>query len=135
MEFTALIEGLRMCIEMWQRFPNSYDNPMSDCPTMKKPRIRWYSDRESLIMSVKKVYSRENCPDLWAAFEVYEKMIHLEPVFMAEAVAEASEEFTEVDLQSSTGRLMMRDYYRNTPLRVDETLMKEHKKKKEKPTT
>jgi ribonuclease HI len=129
MEFTALIEGLRMAMEMWMRFPEAWENAMSDNPVLRKPRVLWHSDRESLVLSVKNVYARDNCPDLWAAFAHFESVMEIEARHVTEPFTDTVSEFVEVDLQSSTGRDMMKNYYRQTPLRCDEELLKKRIKK------
>lgn len=128
-EFTALIEGLRLAMETWQRFPQSSRLIGGDVEWIV-PKIRWTSDREALVLSVKKVYDRSNCPDLWAAFEYFERIADIEAVQISEVEAEALREFIECDLHASTGRVLMKSYYVNTPLTVDEKLLPKKKSKK-----
>jgi len=130
MEFTAMIEGLRLVLEMWKKFPGVYENPMSDNPTLKKPRVLWFSDRESLVLSVKKVYSRDNCPDLWEAFSYYENLMYITARHITEPDTETIEEFVEVDRQSSTARIVMKSYFAATPLTVDPAAIKPKTRKK-----
>ena len=116
-EFTALIEGLRICSEMWARFPRKTLLPAN--AVSPKPKICWYSDRESLVLSFKRVYARDNCPDLWRAIEYYEEHMVIDAKHVSEPFTETTPEFVEVDLQSSTGRLIIKNYFAATPLAID----------------
>ena len=116
-EFTALIEGLRLCYEMWDRFPHrSLVGGEQDKP---RARIHWFSDRENLVLSVKKVYARSNYKDLWAAFEYYEAQFDITAQHVTEPFTDTDPCFKEVDLQSSTARIIFKSYYEETPLHVD----------------
>jgi hypothetical protein len=129
-EFTALIEGLRITLELWKSFPGVYDYPLSDNPVLKKPTVHWYSDRESLVLSVKKVYGRGNCEDLWAAFEWFETKMHIIATHIVNP--DETPEFVECDAQASQARIVMKNYYASVPLAVDATLLKQKTTKKEK---
>jgi len=115
-EFTALIEGLRLCQEMQSRFPEGIRSEFEEVP---KRKVHWFSDRENLVLSVKKVYGRTNCLDLWAALEYYETIFEIEAQHVTEPYTETQPEFVEVDLQSSTMRMVMKAYYADTPLHID----------------
>lgn len=103
MEFTALLEGLQCVWELAMRMLAHNDSNW-------KPDVLWCSDRESLINSVKLVYARSNCPDLWPRFEFYEKIMAIKPYFMTDAVIKDCFYFQEVDLQSSVGYQMIKNY-------------------------
>ena len=116
-EFTAFIEGLRLCLEVWSGISKtSLRGENEDRP---KPKVHWFSDRESLVLSVRKVYARENCPDLWRAFEYYEDRMDIDATAVTEPFTETEPEFVEVDLRASTGREIIKHYFLNTPLHID----------------
>jgi hypothetical protein len=116
-EFMALLEGLRMCTELWKRnLGTELEAPGAERP---RPLICWYSDRESLVMSVRKVYARDNCPDLWAAFQYYEDLFEIESHNVTEPFTETDPSFVDVDLQSSTMREVLKQYCLNSPLSID----------------
>lgn len=136
-EFMALIEGLRLVMEMWRANPLAwtYSETEQYGRTLKIPRIKWYSDRESLVLSVKGVYDRSNCEDLWAAFAWYESRIDLNANHITEPVTEEMPEFVECDLQSSTMRVMLKNYFEQTPLVCDPDAAKPRKQKAKPETT
>lgn len=116
-EFTALIEGLRICWEMWERFPNK--GLRREGVVRPKPKIKWYSDRENLVLAVKRVYDRSNQPDLWAAFEYFENLMEIDAQSVTEPFTDTDPSFVEVDLQSSSLRQVIQAYTKNTPLTID----------------
>lgn len=108
MEFTALLEGLQGAWEMSRAMPES------NIPDWR-PSVLWFSDRESLVHSVKRLNSRSNCPDLWVRFEWYERVMDITAQFMTDELMKTSLEFKEVDLQSSIGYQMYKSYVSGKP--------------------
>jgi len=108
MEFTALLEGLQGAWEMVMQRPEYMDPDW-------KPNILWFSDRESLVNSVKGIYGRTNCPDLWQRFDFYEANMIINPRFVTEEIKKTLVEFKEVDLQSSVGYQMIKNYISSKP--------------------
>lgn len=130
-EFTALIEGLRVAYDVWKALPDAWLSRWPQEQVLKTPHIMWYSDRESLVLSAKNVNSRNNCPDLWAAYEYFESRCKIEANFIDDAAKELSEAFSECDLQASSGRLLMKGYFEATPLQVKNYEPKKKKSKKD----
>ena len=77
-ELTALLEGLEMILAMDKGVP---------CIGERRPDILWYSDRESLVGGVMKIWGpdkgRNSSPDLWARFAHYERKVHIRGVHVA----------------------------------------------------
>ena len=110
MEFTALLEGLQGAYEMLDRLLQSrFDDPKW------KPNISWFTDRESLLNSVKRIYGRSNCLDLWARFQFYESRMIITGNFVTEEMVMKMPEFREVDLQSSTEYQQIKNYMTGLP--------------------
>lgn len=74
-EFTALLEALQSILEIHGKVQDM------------RPVVKWFTDRESLAMSVWKpdgmnsFYSRKNAPDLWARLAWYEQSFYIVPSF------------------------------------------------------
>ena len=103
MEFTAMLEGLQMALEMSEKFPR---HGLIEC----KSSVKIISDRENLVLSIKKAYARSNAPDLWARFEYYEKILDIQAKHVGDEEKALLKDFTGVDLEASTGRILIRDY-------------------------
>ena len=127
-EFTALIEGLRACQELWTTM--AYKTLPGENRERGRARIRWFSDRANLVLSVKKVYSRSNCEDLWAAFEYYEAYFDIEARHVTAPFTDEDPQFADCDLHSSSLRMVIKAYEKNTPLAID---VQYKPKKNEKP--
>lgn len=108
MEFTALLEGLQGAWEMSEKMPQKHLGEW-------KPGVRWFTDRESLLNSVKRIYDRSNCQDLWNRFVFYEKRMDIDAKFVTDEMIKTMPEFREVDLQSSTGYQMLKSYMAQLP--------------------
>jgi ribonuclease HI len=121
-EFTALIEGLRVAYDLWKTFPEAWQGHWPEEVVLRTPRIMWYSDRESLVLSVKRVYARDNCRELWSAFEYFEQNMVITAEHITSPVKDEMPEFVECDLQSSTCRDVIKHLYLATPLIVDADL-------------
>ena len=73
MEFEALLIGLQSIIDVC-----SWDSNELTRVRFAKPTVLWTSDRESLVLAVKRdehgkpIYSRRSTPDLWCRFDWYE---------------------------------------------------------------
>lgn len=105
MEFTALLEGLDLVLEqelVWNGRPIRRLNA--------KPTVLWRSDRESLVLSVKGDYRRENLPALWQQFAYYEKRLHIVPVHVNREMEAELPEFRFCDLHASTMREVLKGY-------------------------
>jgi ribonuclease HI len=103
-EMTGMLEGMEMAWEMARSFPHFHpSNPQS-----VRPKILLHCDRENVVLSIKGVYDRSNCPDLWARFAHYEKVMDI----MALHVVRENDfaEFIQCDLHASSGRLVAKDY-------------------------
>jgi hypothetical protein len=81
-EFEALLLGLQGILEIggWDGNKEALDK------TSSKPTICWYTDCQSLFMSVLRdpetglpVYGRKACGDLWARFGYYETAFFITP--------------------------------------------------------
>ncbi len=104
MEFTALLEGLQLAWEMWNAMPVSAQEPPI------KPRVRWLSDRENIVLSARSVQERSNCPDLWCRYAYYEERMEIRPQFIDREEEANLPDFKMVDLQSSVGREILKNY-------------------------
>lgn len=105
MELTGMLEGLQVVFEWFQAAGNRFTRDADDLP---RPQVKIYSDRENLVLSIKKVYDRSNALDLWARFECYEKFMTV----MAEHVMRETDfpEFMMADLHASSGRIIAKNY-------------------------
>lgn len=110
MEMTAILEGLQLVIEMT---PWAVREPDEDSLTWR-PKVKMFSDRENLVLSIQRVYDRSNSRDLWARFEHYEGLIDIE----AQHVLRETDypEFVQVDTHASTGRIIAKEYGMATDL-------------------
>ena len=102
-EMTGMLEGLEMALSMSRVLPKAY--------TMGegwKPVVAIFTDRENMALSIKGVYDRSNCPDLWARFAYYESKLDI----VATHVERETDfkEFVMCDLHASTGRLIAKSY-------------------------
>jgi ribonuclease HI len=105
-EMTGLLEGLEMAL--------SISRALNRAPDMEegwKPTVAIFTDRENMALSIKGVYDRSNCPDLWYRFSYYESQLNI----IATHVARETDypEFALCDLHASTGRLVAKDYGRS----------------------
>ena len=110
MEMHAILEGLQLAIEM---IPWAVREPDDDLRTWK-PKVKMFSDRENLVLSIQRVYDRSNSRDLWARFEYYESQLDIE----AEHVLRETDfpEFVQVHTHASTGRIIAKEYATATDL-------------------
>ena len=108
-EFEALMMGCQSVLDATNQ------NDFAGYERLRKDPmvIQWFSDRESLVLSVSRdaegqpVYRRKASPDLWARFAFYEELFEFIPVF----VPRATHEFhTIVDHFASDARWMIKDY-------------------------
>lgn len=104
-EFMGALEGLNMCLEIWNAMPQR----LSSDPSQSEARMKvlWISDRESMILSAKNVQERSNAPDLWARYAWYEGVMDITPTFEKDP-EKTRPEFAVVDMQASTGREVMK---------------------------
>lgn len=102
MEMTAMLEGLQMAVEIADVLPKKSLKKI-------KSKVHIYTDRENMVLSIKNVYSRSNSPDLWARFEVYEKILDITATHVDRETD--FPEFVQVDLHSSSGRIHAKGYY------------------------
>jgi hypothetical protein len=103
-EMTGLLEGLEMAWELARLHPKfQLSNPDS-----VKPKVRLHCDRENLVLSIRGVYDRSNCADLWARFAYYEKVLDIIPVHVERETDFV--EFVQCDLHASSGRIVAKDY-------------------------
>ena len=103
-EFTAFLEGLQMILEMdaeQHRIGNH------------RPEVLWYSDRENLVLSVSGKYGRKSSPDLWARFAYYESRMLIKSTHVSRETD--FKEFQDCDLQSSTMRVVIKNYVDSIP--------------------
>lgn len=103
-EMTGLLEGLEMAWEMARMLPSH----RSSNPLESQPKVLLHCDRENLVLSIRGVYDRSNCPDLWARFAYYEKLMNIMPLHVERETDFA--EFVQCDLHASTGRIVAKDY-------------------------
>lgn len=105
-EFTALLEGLELVHSM------ALTTQMSLKAIRGKPKIFWYSDRESLVGGVARKWGdhagRKAQPDLWRRFEHYEDKF----IITAQHVARETEFalFQKCDLHASSLRIVIKSY-------------------------
>lgn len=104
MEMTAFLEGLTMLSTAIKGLPTLTPNPNR----IRGPIVFWYSDRESLVLSVRGKYARSNSPDLWARFEYYEKQFDIYPFHVSRETDFA--EFRDADLHASSLRIVIKHY-------------------------
>jgi len=104
MEMTAILEGLQLVVEMT---PWAVRRPEEDRNTWR-PKVRMFSDRENLVLSIQGVYDRSNSPDLWHRFQYYETLLDIEPVHVLRETDHP--EFVTVDMQASTARIIAKEY-------------------------
>lgn len=103
-EMTGLLEGLEMALSMSRVLPKAQF--MSG--ETWRPVVVAHSDRENMVLSIKGVYDRANCPDLWARFSYYEKVLDIRPIHVPRETDYP--EFVVCDLNASTGRLIAKAY-------------------------
>jgi ribonuclease HI len=108
-EFEALLLGLQSILEKLK-----LENAAGYARLERTPmRVFWLSDRESLVLSVKKnpdgstVYRRKASPDLWARFAWYEKYFDVTP---RHAKRESNPHHNLVDRLASDARVLVKDY-------------------------
>ena len=101
-EMTGMLEGLEMALSISRVLPKAM--------TIEgwKPMVNVYTDRENMVLSIKGVYDRSNCPDLWRRFEHYEKHLNIVAIHVFRETD--FPEFVQCDLNASTGRLIAKSY-------------------------
>ncbi len=102
-EMTGILEGLEMALSMSRVLPRA-----SVMETGWKATVMVHTDRENMALSIKGVYDRSNCPDLWHRFAYYEKHLNIQATHVARETDHA--EFVMCDLNASTGRLIAKSY-------------------------
>jgi ribonuclease HI len=104
-EFTALLEGLELIQTL-------IDNGKLKSIHPGRPRIHWYSDRESLVGSVSRKWGefagRSAEPDLWRRFEHYENRFVITATHIKRETDFADFEFA--DLHASSQRIVLKSY-------------------------
>jgi len=100
-EMTALLEGLQAIWEFLETIPK-YNLPG------RKPTIHWYTDRESLALSVSGEYKRSSSMDLWKRFAWYEEQFDITPQWVERETD--FPEFKACDLHASTNRVIIKNY-------------------------
>lgn len=107
MELTGMLEGLQVIFE-WFQVQASSSGVRRDADDAPRPQVKIYSDRENLVLSIKRVYDRSNALDLWARFACYEQFMTV----TAEHVMRETDfpEFVMADLHASSGRLIAKNY-------------------------
>lgn len=103
-ELTGIIEGLQMVADLMTIIPHK----LAMGQRVWKPKVKMYSDRENLVLSIQKVNARSNSPDLWRRFEFYEGFMALD----ANHVLRETDfpEFVFVDLHASSARIIAKQY-------------------------
>jgi ribonuclease HI len=104
-ELTAILEGLQMVMELAASLPRTI--PLGQ--HLWKPKVKLYSDRENLVLSIQGVNERSNSLDLWKRFEFFETHMVIDANFVERETDH--EEFTFVDLHASTARIMAKNYW------------------------
>lgn len=108
-EFEALLLGLQAILELTKMEGGAGIKHLERVPF----RVRWMSDRESLVLSVKRkpdgttFYRRKASPDLWARFEWYEKLFVIDPHHVKR---ETNPHHNIVDRLASDARVLIKDY-------------------------
>lgn len=108
-EFEALLMGCQSILEA-----GGFDDHNGRERLKRAPlRVKWFSDRESLVQSVTRgpdgvpLYRRKASPDLWARFSFYEQLFEFIPVFVPR---ETSEFHSICDRFASDARALIKDY-------------------------
>ena len=111
-EMTGMLEGLSLAHDIALDIPKFYQYRItSGFEHPDKPKVLIYSDRENMVLSVKKVYDRSNSPDLWARFEHFEKVLDIDALHVERETD--FPEFQFCDLSASTGRCIAKGYAEN----------------------
>lgn len=110
-EFEAMLDGLQGILECMDWTSQSETKNLRFLP--RKPTVCWYTDRESLVLSIWKdedgntIYKRKKQGDLWARFSYYEQLFDISP-FLIER--NSTEEHAYVDRLASESRLIVKEY-------------------------
>jgi len=110
-EFEALLLGLQSILETMDWTDEKKIAAMQVSP--KKPTVCWYTDRESLVLSIWRdenndtIYTRRKQKDLWARFNFYETLFDVSPILIQR---NSTPEHEHVDRLASEVRLIVKEY-------------------------
>lgn len=110
-EFEGLLMGLQGILEIMDWTKEGDIKRLQFSP--KKPTVCWYTDRESLVLSIWRdengdtVYQRRKQGDLWARFEFYEKLFDISPFLIDR---NSTKEHVHADRLASEARLLVKEY-------------------------
>ncbi len=100
-EMMALLEGLEAILNVESSLPRFR---IAD----RKIQVTWFSDRESLVKSVKNEYGRNSSKDLWARLAYYETKFEIDARWVERETDYP--EFQACDLHASTQRVILKSY-------------------------
>lgn len=103
-EFDAILNGLRMALEMGPKILGVKHTDLSD----RKLDVLCCTDREDIVLSFKGVYQPKHSMDQWAFLEYYKTKLNIEMRHIGRETE--FKEFQEADLQASTARIIMKEY-------------------------
>lgn len=129
-EFEGLLLGLHCVLEM-----GGWDTEESKSRLDKitnKPRVCWYTDNESLALSVFRMpdtsepyYRRKSSGDLWARFFYYERALLITPLYIPR---NSLPEHALADRMASEASLMLKGYLE--VINLENNLLNEKESKK-----
>lgn len=100
-EMMALQEGLEGILRIEESLPRFR-------LAGRRIQVMWFSDRESLVKSVKGEYGRNSSKDLWARFAHYETKFEIDAHWVERETDYP--EFQACDLHASTQRVILKNY-------------------------
>ena len=115
MEFDGLLNGLQSILDAL----HIHTPPMLEDLRRRRPAVAWFTDRESLALSVWRpaiaeagvprppFYARRASPDLWRRFDYYEELFHVIPMFNPRETLAAH---TEIDELASEMRELIKEW-------------------------
>lgn len=102
-EFLAILSALHAIVDVMQWDKTSQLQSLM----MSRPAVKIFSDREDLVGSINKVYSRKRNGDLWQQFAWYERIFQID----AQHVKRATDATHDIaDTVASEMRLVLWDY-------------------------
>lgn len=100
-EMMGLLEGLEGILRIEESLPKFRI-------ANRRLQVTWFSDRESLVKSVKGEYGRNSSKDLWARFAYYETKFEIDARWVERETDYP--EFQACDLHASTQRAILKSY-------------------------